>query len=206
MLPGKISAQVNWFKQDNSRVLGATLSEDVFADGTRCPHQPKYDPDAKGVGPLNFIRRRKSISGTTLMVKASAIPSHGFEESITVASDQMFCTEVLMNGGSYGCVNGVYTKRRLHSHNITRNQEKIFSDQEIAYNLLARRYPKYKEECEKAIAEHVYYYFGVSKLKIGDKAGARTLFYTVAKKRPLYWRVLVRLIQSYLPNKITNNK
>lgn len=204
MLPGKITAQVEWFQSDKSRVLCATLSEDIFADGAKCPNQPKYDADAKGVGPLNFIRRRKSISGTTLMIRAAAIPVHGFEESITVASDQMFCIEVLMRGGTYGCVNQVYTKRRIHSDNISRNQQKIISDQEATYKLLASRYPCYARECDRAIAEHVFYYSGVSKLKLGDKVNARRSFLRAIKARPLYWKAFVRLLQSYFP--YNNNK
>lgn len=198
MLPGKISAQIDWFLHDKNRVLCATLSEDVFEDGNKCPNQPKYNPNAFGRGPLNFIHRRECISGTTLMIRSSAIPKHGFEESITTASDQMFCIEVLMNEGSYGCVNGVYTKRRLHGNNVSRNQEKIFKDQETCYSIIGRRYPKYKKHCDTAIAEQVNYYFGVSKLKLGQKAEARKFIIRSIKKRPFFIKSWIRLIQTYI--------
>jgi glycosyltransferase involved in cell wall biosynthesis len=195
ILPGKIRAQADWFSLDSKRVLCGTLAENILADGTKRPLQEKTDPYAKGAGPINFIRRRRMVNGTTLMFRASAIPKHGFEESITVASDFIFCVEVLMGGGEYGCVNSLYAKRRHHGNNVTRNQDKMFSDLESTYNLLGKRYPKYQILCELAIAEHVYYYQGVAKMKLGDTKNARILFLQALRKRPFYWKTIIRLVQ-----------
>lgn len=198
MLPGKIEAQVGWFQDHPQGVLCGTLSEDFHDDGTPCLQQPGNSADASGTGPLNFIRRTRSLSGTTLMFRASAVPPHGFEERVSMASDNLFCTELLMGGGSYGCIEGLYTRRRIHASNASRNQDKIFSDQELGYQFLASRYPEYAAECERAIAEHVYYYQGVAKMRLGDSRAAITLFMKAFRLRPLYWKTLVRLLQAQL--------
>jgi glycosyltransferase involved in cell wall biosynthesis len=194
ILPGKISAQVAWFKLDEKRVLCGTLAENILSDGSKHPIQEKHG-NSNGAGPINFIRRRKMLHGTTLMFRTSAIPSHGFEESITVASDFIFCVELLMNGGEYGGVNEVYAKRRSHDRNVTRNQDKMFSDLESTYEVLAKRYPKYASLCARSIAEHVYYYQGVTKMKLGDKKKARTLFLKALRRRPFHPKTIIRLIQ-----------
>jgi glycosyltransferase involved in cell wall biosynthesis len=199
MLPGKIAAQVAWFRDRPDAVLCGTLSEDILHDGTRSIEQSPNSADASGTGPLNFIRRLQSLSGTTLMFRASAVPPHGFDPRVRMASDQLFFTELLMNGGSYGCVNGVYTKRRIHSSNMSHNQDRIFTEQEQSYRILAERYPRYAAECERAIAEHVYYFQGVAKMRLGDNATAATLLKKSFRLRPFYWKTLVRLLQLHVP-------
>lgn len=198
MLPGKIAAQVAWFKANPDGVLCGTLSEDFCDDGSPCPHQPGNTADASGTGPLNFIQRTRPLSGTTLMFRASAAPSHGFEERVSMASDNLFCTELLMGGGSYGCVDGLYTRRRIHATNASRNQDKIFSDQELGYRILAQRYPAYAAECNRAIAQHVYYYQGVAKMQLGDFSTASAMFKKALRMRPFYWKTFVRLLQVLL--------
>jgi glycosyltransferase involved in cell wall biosynthesis len=198
MLPGKIEAQVAWFQAHPQGVLCGTLSEDFYDDGKPCLQQPQNSVNASGTGPLNFIRRTRPLSGTTIMIRSSAIPPHGFEERVTMASDHLFFTELLMGGGSYGCVEGLFTKRRIHSFNVSQNQDKIFSDQEMGYRILATRYPEYAAECERAIAEHVYYYQGVAKMRLGENRMAVALFKKAFRLRPLYWKTLVRLMQVHL--------
>lgn len=198
MLPGKVEAQVAWFQDSPNGVLCGTLSEDFSDDGKPCLQQPGNAADASGTGPLNFIQRKRPLSGTTLMFRALAVPPHGFDERVSMASDNLFCTELLVGGGSYGCVDGLYTKRRVHGFNASHNQDKIFSDQELAYQIFAKRYPEYAAACERAIAEHVYYYQGVAKMRLGENGVAAALFKKAFRLRPLYWKTLVRLMQVHL--------
>ena len=198
MLPGKVTAQVGWFKSDLSRVLCGHLVESICEDGSISLNQEITNPVSRGYGPLNFLHRSDLLHCTSIMVRKSAIPEHGFDEAVTVASDYLFWVEVLMSGGEYGCVDGVYAQRRGHAGSVTQNQSKIFEDVELSYRIIGERYPVYKKLSKKLIAEHVYYYQGGEFVKAGKKTkGRRYLLQSIAL-RPLYPKAWFRLFQSFI--------
>lgn len=196
LLPGKITAQVDWFQQDQSRVLCGHAVEYISADGSHL----RYEGIKKlyqGIGPVKYIRRSDVLPGLSIMVRANTIPPHGFDEAIPIASDFLFWIEVLMNGGKFGYVDGFYSKHRVHDNNITKhNYIKILNDFELTFHLVANRYPKYRGICETSIIKHVIYYSGVYYLSIGNKKAAREQFLRTIKKRPHYIKAWLRLLQT----------
>jgi len=198
MLAGKVTAQVEWFKRDQHRILCGHLVENVLEDGSISPFQEITNSRSKGYGPMNYLKRLDLLHGTSIMVRKSAIPLHGFDEAVTVASDYLFWVEVLMSGGEYGCVDGVYSQRRTHAGNVTLNQSKIFKDHEISYTIIGERYPKYKKICQKMIAEHVYYYQGGEFVKAGEKRKGRRFLKQSIVLRPVYPKAWFRFLQSFI--------
>jgi len=198
MLQGKISAQISWFQSGSNRVMCGHPVECILSDGSRSPNQEYTNPNNYGEGPLNYLKRNKMLHGTSIMVKRAAIPKYGFDERITVASDFKFWVDVLIGGGEYGTVQGVFAQRRIHANNITRNQEKIFQDYELSYYLIGRQYPEYKKMCINLTAQHVYYYQGVAQLKLGNMENSRKFLLKSFKLRPFYFKAWLRFVQTLM--------
>ena len=196
LLPGKIAAQVDWFEQDQYRVLCGHSVEVILADGSRSPNSSP-SVVTEGVGPEVFIRHQTPLHPASAMVRANAIPPHGFDEAIPIASDLLFFIEVLSAGGKYGYVNGVYLKYRIHSANVSKIKWlEMFNDFERTYLIVADRYPKYRKICMNSIAKHLVYSLGVLHLKRGNKSLAREKFIQTIKKKPLYIKAWIRLLQT----------
>lgn len=196
LLPGKIAAQVDWFKQDQHRVLCGHPVEVILADGSRS-HNSSPSVLSEGFGPEAFIRHQTPLHPASIMVRANAIPPHGFDETIPIASDLLFFIEVLSSEGEYGCVDEVLLKYRIHSNNVSKIKWlEMFGDFERTYLIVADRYPKYREICMNTIVKHLIYYLGVVHLKRGEKLAAREKFMQAIKKKPLYVKAWVRLLQT----------
>ena len=195
LLPGKISAQVDWFQQDSRRVLCGHQIEYISENGLIIPslNSPTL---REGRGPKMFIRHGQQLPAQSIMIRASAIPSHGFDESIPIASDFLFFIDVLSNDGAYGYVNGVYAQYRDHGANVSKNYSEMLRDVEKTYKIIGSRYPQYRSICSNSIIEHVSYFGGVRYLKLGDKIAARKKFCEAILKKPFLIRAWVRLIQT----------
>jgi glycosyltransferase involved in cell wall biosynthesis len=195
LLPGKISAQVEWFRRESQRVLCGHRTEVFYEDGSR---PPKLDREVchKGVGPESIIRHGAPFCGSAVMVKASAIPVYGFDESITIASDLLFWIEVLASGGEFGYVDGVYARYRRHSSNISSRHFDMLNDVEKTFRIVAAKYPKYHDLCMDSIIRHVVYFGGVRHLTAGNKIAARERFLRAVRMKPLFAKAWLRLAQT----------
>ncbi|MDO8269439.1 MAG: hypothetical protein Q7T54_02100, partial [Candidatus Levybacteria bacterium] len=78
-------------------------------------------PNRAGEGAEDIIKFGVAsfYSGTSIMVRKSAIPSYGFDERIPTVSDWKFTIDCLANGGEYGCIDGIYAGYRKHGGSIT---------------------------------------------------------------------------------------
>jgi len=195
LLPGKIAAQVSWFEEDARRVLCGHKTDVFYEDRSRAP---KLDRDIcrEGVGPGLIIRDGAPFCGSAVMVRASAIPAHGFDESIPIASDLLFWIDVLSAGGSFGYVDGVYARYRRHADNISARHGSMLADVERSYRIVADKYPQYRDLCMDAITRHVVYFGGVRHLTAGDKPAARRQFLRTIRMKPLFAKAWLRLLQT----------
>lgn len=196
LLPGKVAAQVNWLQQEDSRVLCFHALEHVNADGSRRPgaRQPVR---RHGAGPEAFIRGCMILPGQSIMVRASAIPRHGFDEAIPIASDLLFIIETLSRGGTYGYLPKAYYKyRHLHDSVSTRYFD-MLSDLDATFRIVAERYPRYERACHDSTVRHVMYFGGVRYLNSGNKLVARKHFMKAISKRPLFGKAWLRLFQTF---------
>ena len=195
LLPGKIAAQVSWFKEGANRVMCGHSVYFIHEDGTRFLTTGRSVLH-RGVGPKKYIVSGHQLALQTLMYRASAIPSYGFEETIPIASDYLFCIEVLSNGGEYGYIEGVYSEYRRHANNLTLRHMDVVSDFEKTYILVAERMPQYREICMRSLVKHVIYFGGVRLLRMGENKAARRRFWAAIRKRPFFVKAWIRLFQT----------
>lgn len=196
LLPGKITAQVNWFEQDRHRVLCGHLIEKFYQDGSKSPHVAKIKL-LKGSGPTEIIQHGVPYGATSIMVRASEIPPYGCDEKIPSASDFLLWIEVLSSGGEYGYVDVVYARARRHNSNITNRVFDMLDDIEQTFLLVSERYPRYRVLCADSIIKHVIYTSGVCHLKEGNKGAARERFIATIQKKPLFVKAWIRLFQTF---------
>jgi len=196
LLPGKVPAQVDWFKQDKRRVLCGHAIEHILANGSRMPNSPSPVLQ-EGTGPEELIRHGSPLPAQSIMVRASAIPPHGFDEAISIASDLLFWIEVLSGGGIYGHVDGVFAKYRDHENNVSKQYFAMLKDIELTYQIVANRYPRYRSLCMESIVKNVIYFGGVRCLSCGDNQAARRKFLETIRQKPLFVKAWLRLLQTF---------
>lgn len=196
LLPGKVTAQVEWFLKDQSRDLCGHDMEVFYENELRNSHTSNKFVKESGRGPVDLIKHGCPYGGSSIMVRSSKIPSHGFDAKVQSASDLLFYIEILMSGGMYGGLDAVYAKYRRHDSNITNSKAKMLDDIKSTYQTIAERYPAYKELANKMLIEHYYYYGAVQFLNDGKKAEARSNLLYALSKRPLYFKAWIRLLQT----------
>ena len=196
LLPGKVAAQVAWFKQDERRVLCGHAIEYILEDGSKMLnlHSPVL---REGTGPEDLIRHGSPLPAQSIMVRASAVPPHGFDEVISIASDLLFWIEVLSGGGIYGHVDGVFAKYRDHENNVSKQYFAMLKDIELTYQIVANRYPRYRSLCMESIVKNVIYFGGVRCLSCGDKQAARRKFLETIRQKPFFLKAWLRLLQTF---------
>lgn len=196
LLPGKITAQIQWFLEDQERVLCGHQVEVFYEDGLRTPHLAESSLK-EGRGPVNLIRNGVPFAATAIMLRATSIPPHGFDESIPVASDWLLWIEALMPSGKYGYVTGVYARYRRHDRSVSLKRFEMLGDVERTLQTVGTRYPVYKKICTDSMIRHVIYFGGVRHLNAGNKRAARENFISTIRKKPLYPKAWIRLLQTF---------
>lgn len=197
LLPGKIAAQVQWFLEDQERVLCGHQVEMFYEGGLLRPSHLAESRLRKGKGPEDLIRNGVPFPATAIMIRANVIPSHGFDESIPMASDWLFWIEVLMPAGKFGYVDGIYARYRRHDRSVSLKRFEMLNDVERTLLTVANRYPQYREICMDSIIRHVIYFGGVRHLNVGNKRAARERFIATIQKKPLFVKAWIRLLQTF---------
>lgn len=137
-LPGKIKAQVAQF--EDSKVVLSYHPVDIFnhADGkvlfrTNTTEKEKinnvYDLISKGGIP----------GASSVMVRRSACPLHGFDPLFPVVSDWIFYIEVAMNG-EIRELPGVYGKYRKHGLGASDRTFELLQESLLTVDLISQRY------------------------------------------------------------------
>jgi glycosyltransferase involved in cell wall biosynthesis len=196
LLPGKISKQVEWFRCDESRVLCGHQVEIFYESGAKSRDYHRTMFWVGGRGASKVIRFGVPYCACAIMLKASAIPRHGFAKEIPHCSDFVLWAESLASGGSYGHVSGTYARYRRHSGNITTSVEKYIPELEAAINLLATRYPVYKKDCAYAMGSLSQYGYGCLSMQKGNYRQAIGRFALALRIYPHYWKTWLRLTQA----------
>jgi glycosyltransferase involved in cell wall biosynthesis len=193
LLPGKISAQVNWLAEDPKRVLCGHQVEVFYDDNSRAPHPlPARLQSGHGAEP---IIRNGAFGATSVMVRADKIPAHGFEERLPVVSDHMLWVDILADGGDFGYVDGTYARYRRHDANVTNDPFRTAIDVEAYLKIVANRYPQYRRACDYAYVRRILYDMGVALLRAGRKDEARAKFVEAIRREPLFLKAWVRAAQ-----------
>jgi glycosyltransferase involved in cell wall biosynthesis len=199
LYPEKISKQIQCFDNHRELVLCGHLGENIDDQGDRILIDGKhiYHGEASsGNGPLKMIKRQHSPHPISLMVRRTAIPQHGFDEAITMSSDYMFVLEVLAGGGSYTIMNQCLAQRRIHGNNISQDQNRMFRDLKLTYEIFSSRYPQYAKACQEAIVDQVHYYQGAVQLR--NWRESRKHLALALRDSPLHVKSLIRYSQTIL--------
>ncbi len=174
LLPGKITKQVEWMEADERRVLCGHDVENFHTDGGKCFLRSREMPLQRGQGAKAYVRDHIFLT-TSVMIRADAIPSYGFDERLSYVSDNKLIVDCLANGGEFGYIDGVYARYRLHRNNITKKYQELLLDHLMRLALIEFSYPHLIRDCIRSRANlfnmYAYLYF-----LDGDILMARTFF------------------------------
>lgn len=193
-LPDKILRQVEWFEDDDERVLCGHQVEVFYDDGS--PSHTLTRQLRSGRGPRDYICRGTLFGGTSVMIRSDSAPKRGFDSALGLVSDGLFFTETLMNGGRFGYIPGVYARYRKHDSNITNQWARCVNDLESYYRIIKERYPQYRADVQIGEANLLDYGRGLRSLQEGDAIKATQLFWHGIKKNPMGYKLWIRLMQA----------
>lgn len=201
-LPHKITKQVEWLEADERRVLCGHDVE-VFDSKTGKPFSLWSDvwPMRSGRGAQSIVRGTVPFGTAAVMVRASAIPPHGFDERLRVVLDWKLWIDCLASGGRFGYIEGVYARYRRHEHNITSSHFQIRQDDQFTtLALVESRYP-HLASCCKHSRGSLFYRMGIQCLLRGERVLATVHLMNAVRQR-LHWKTYLALLLTILPDRM----
>lgn len=143
LLPGKISHQVKWMEEDTQRVI-CYHDMDVFDSATNKTLYLQSDKFVFRTGSADVVVKYGTFFGaTTAMVRMPEGFNLAFDESIPVASDWLFWIEALhRQGGEIGFIDGVYSRYRKHTNNISTVSNHWLDDALKTLSIIDHKYPE----------------------------------------------------------------
>jgi glycosyltransferase involved in cell wall biosynthesis len=196
LLPGKISAQVDWLSARSQRVLCAHQVEVFYEDQSKPPH-PLSKRLTNGKGAREIIRHQP-FGAVSVMVRADRIPAHGFRAELPMVSDNMMWIEVLREDGEFGCVPGTLARYRRHGASVSADPFRYLGEVEHQFDILEREFPEFREDVQYAKTRRLYYDVGVSLMKADRKKEARAKFVAALRREPKFGKAWIRVGQSLL--------
>jgi glycosyltransferase involved in cell wall biosynthesis len=206
MLPGKITAQIGWFEADPARVLCAHDMEHFESrTGRRLSLHSAISRPRAGRGVAAFLRAGCFAATSSVMVRAAAIPSRGFDERIRVHSDWKFAADCLVQGGEFGHLPDVFGRYRRHETNATARFSGLLWDEiHLGLALLEAERPELVSACKTARA-YAYYQRAVALLQQGHANDARHAIRNAWRYDPLVsWKLPAWWTLTLLPPKLTS--
>lgn len=194
-LPGKISAQVEWLEARPERVLCGHQVEVFYEDGSPSHAYARRLTAGSGAGD---IIRHGPFAACSTMIRADKIPTHGFDDKLSLVGDFLLAVEVLADGGEFGFVPGTYARYRRHGSNVSGDIAAMAIDAQRALDLIEERYPQYAADCRRARARATDS-LGVQHLRDGHGKAAREAFVDAIRLDPFFAKPWVRLAQTLLP-------
>lgn len=179
LLPGKITAQVRWFLEHGDRVL---CGHDVeYFRSTDNSTLSVLRARREGRGPGDMIRRGPPFPATAVMVRAAALPSHGFDERLPRVSDWKLWIDLLESGGSFGYVPAVFARYRIHDKNVTiASSDACWVEQHCTLALVEAERPHHARAA-RAGRSFLWFRRGASALRRGDRSGLNPLRASLAE-------------------------
>lgn len=137
MLPGKISAQVD-FLEGNPDFSICYHDLEVFESSTGNVLRKHSDIDKPRTGDVRTLVKYGCFNGAVSnMVRASSQPKQGFDERIPIASDWLYWVQCLSGGGKIGYIDQTLGRHRRHGANVTSFSVKSPSIREVQDHLLS---------------------------------------------------------------------
>jgi glycosyltransferase involved in cell wall biosynthesis len=199
LLPGKIKAQVAWLEESQDRVL-CYHDYEAFNDenGERLYLASEFTRLVNGKGADYPVRVGCPWGAVTVMVRASAIPPHGFDPHIAIVSDWILWIDCLAKGGAYGFVDGVYARYRRHARNISKSGLQVLQDDQFATLALAEsRYPHLLSAVRVGRAR-LLRTAGMTEMRRGNSVAARSYWWG-SMMTALHWKAILAWGVTFLP-------
>ena len=204
MLPGKIAAQRAWIAASGRRVL-CGHDADNFDDETGATlylesERTRFEPALTGAAGL--CSGETFYSGSSAMLRRSAMPARGFDERLPMVSDRKLYIDTVGREGVHGVVPGVWTRYRRHGGNVSHTRRKqMFDDLSQTYRFAAAEQPWFATECALGLAR-THYTYGCADIADGNlREGRRTLVGAIRSPSTLrnHPKAFAWLAFSYLP-------
>lgn len=205
-LPGKIRAQVEWFQKSSSRVLCGHLLKVCDENSVIVTNHPTRK--IKGIGPNSWIKKGALYGATSVMIRATSLPSHGFDTRMSIVSDWKLYIDSIGPKDHFGYINKYLAVYRRHGSNVTLDNERCLADIEKTFRIL-RADKKYPDNIlNKGYAYNFLYGKGCIASKAGQHKEACLLFMKALKIDPFLWKSYLRIIQTiirFLKSKLLNS-
>jgi glycosyltransferase involved in cell wall biosynthesis len=168
MLPKKISCQVR-FLASHPEAAACYHDAEVFSwpgGGTIGLFSELYAGKAAtaiSVDALRMLDPRYQMLPSTVMVRRSAMPT-AFDERLHFHNDYLFDLEVIIKGGAYFRLEGVYTRYRKHSRSIgldSKIRSAMLEENLMVCAIAEARYP----ELAYYINNRAIYYLSLESLR-----------------------------------------
>lgn len=146
MLPGKLTAQVDWFSADDQRALCGHAVEHFDSDTGAAIRVEDVAPTGRkgGAGPTAFIEQWNVFPGVSLMFRSAFAPRSGFDARLKWTAERKFTIELLMGGGAFGAIPGVLTRYRRHPRQTTQTfQDALWAEAFMTQAIIEAEYPQY---------------------------------------------------------------
>jgi hypothetical protein len=130
------------------------------------------------------------------MIRRDRIPAWGFDEQLSIVSDQMLWVDVVRDDGVLGHIPGTFARYRRHSANVTNDPLANLGDVERFLAIVADRYPQFRDAVSYAVPRRLFYDPGVEMLKQGRKREARAKFVASLRREPTFLKAWIRLAQT----------
>lgn len=125
MLPGKISAQVEFMERNNECTI-CYHDLIVFDSDTGCCINLFSEKNQPKEGDVIDIIKYGCFNGAcATLIRKSKAPKNGFNELLPVASDWLYWIECLAAGGEIRYINSIFGKYRRHQKNITKKNNLV---------------------------------------------------------------------------------
>jgi glycosyltransferase involved in cell wall biosynthesis len=208
LLPGRVKSQVEWFEQDDRRVL---CGHDVEAFDSDTGQRLYVTSDSRrlrtGLGARRAIEEFGAVPDLSLAIRASALPPGGYDERVGIVSVFKLQVDVLAGGGEYGYVPGVLARYRVHRESLSRRSHTepethraFFEGMLTALALTEGQHPDLVPTCKKARAR-LLFSEGRWHQGRGDAVSARSWFAAAASINPaLALKAAAGIGFTYLPS------
>ncbi len=184
-LPGKLTAQVNWFLQNPDGAI-CTTDIDVFdSDTNKTILIYKSKEFIQGGPARKIITQKNQPPSSNFMIDRVKCADLVFDPRTPVVSDWLFYTEAAMRG-KIGYVHGIYLRYRRHINNTTApGAGKSYLDDRLIYtDILVARYPQYygAAKIQRAniyfeVAKRAFFIRQFASARHWAKAGIREYFF-----------------------------
>ncbi len=181
--PGRIAAQVAALEAAPSAGLCHTNMQ-LFASESRAPIRLFHAPTASvsRLQSLPTLTEANYVGGPCVMVRKSAVPPHGFDPHIPMASDWLFAIECGQGGIVY--LPDVLMDYRITTTSITNRTGLMLDEAETTLHLTAARYPHLHRSVQRGLAR-VYRAQAAYGIMLGHLRRAGQLLWRSVKANPM---------------------